>query len=452
MNSIRKRLLRWLLIGQLLAVVLTGTITFYYVRGELEDLFDDRLRQLAYSIPTEGNFVPAEPLPLTNIQDDDDDFVIQIWRDDGTMLLHLNRSEGTPVLATEGFSNHLAHGMLWRSFVLRRGDKLVQASQPFSDRLEMSTGVALGAIAPVVVLVLVLGILVRISVNYGLSPLHTLTRALGKRRPFAMDPLASEGLPDEVMPLVLVLNNLLERLDVALQGQRKFVADAAHELRTPLAAVQLQTQLLQKIDDAEERQQALLQIRAGTARASHLVQQLLTLARLEPEDWQRPFTDVDLSALIKEVVAEQSQPALNRQIDLGVAEDEAVTLNGDSESLRIMLGNLIDNALRYTPNGGQVDVTLRQTEGTAVVEILDNGPGIPVTEQKRVFARFYRRPGTFEIGSGLGLAIVQEVVSRHQGEVTLAERENSPGLKVTVRLPLKRENLTELDTLPNGHC
>ncbi|MDY0189214.1 MAG: ATP-binding protein [Desulfuromonas sp.] len=436
MNSIRKRLMRWLLIGQLLAVVLSGTITFFYVRGEIEDLFDDRLRQLAYSIPTHGNFVPTEQLPLTEVQNDDDDFVIQIWQDDGTMLLHRNRSEGTPALAPEGFSNHFHDAMLWRSFVLRRGDKLVQASQPFSDRLEVSTSVALRAIVPIVTLIFILGILVRISVNYGLSPLNTLTKALEKIRPYSLEPLSSKGLPDEVIPLVLVLNDLLTRLDTALHSQRKFVADAAHELRTPLAAVQLQTQLLQKVSDADERQQALLQIRAGTARATHLVQQLLTLARLEPEDLQRPFASTDLSALIKSVVSEQAQAAMARQIDLGVSEDQPIAINADAESLRVMLSNLIDNALRYTPPGGQVDVAVRHLGWAVQLEVVDNGPGIPAAERKKVFDRFYRRPGTNTNGSGLGLAIVQEVVTRHHGKIALTTAKSGHGLQITITLPL----------------
>lgn len=441
MNSIRKRLLRLLLIGQLLAVILAGTIIFFYVRSELENLFDERLYQLAHSIPAKDDFISHAPLALIKTKEEDD-FVIQIWQDDGTMLLHLNRQDGTPLLAAEGFSNHMGNGVLWRSFMLRRGDRLVQASQPLSDRLEVSTGVAMGATAPVVILILVLGILVRISVNYGLSPLNTLTNALSKRRPYALEPLQHEGLPDEVMPLVLVLNNLLERLDVALQGQRKFVADAAHELRTPLAAVQLQAQLLQKSYDTRQQQEVLAQIRAGIARASHLVQQLLTLARFEPEDWERPLAAVDLSALVKSVVSEQVQFALRRNIDLGVSYDEPVTINGDAESLRIMLGNLIDNAVQYTSEGGRVDVALRRNGLAAQLEVIDNGPGIPATERQQVFARFYRRLGSCRVGSGLGLAIVQEVVTLHRGEIALGERENGHGLKVTIRLPLD-QNLLE---------
>ena len=251
-----------------------------------------------------------------------------------------------------------------------------------------------------------------------------------------MEPLPSEDLPDEVLPLIVVLNDLLQRLDNALHSQRKFVADAAHELRTPLTAVQLQTQLLQRISDPGERQQALAQIRAGTARASHLVQQLLILARMEPEEWERPFIAVDLSALIKSVISEQAQFASTRQIDLGFTDDEPVSILGDSESLRIMLGNLIDNALRYTPEGGEVDVALHKTGEIVSLEILDNGPGIPPAERELVFSRFHRSPGTKGLGSGLGLAIIKEVISRHRGEISLSGRENSKGLKVTIRLPL----------------
>jgi len=450
MNSIRKKLLRWLLISQLLAASLAGVITFFYVRSEIEDMFDDRLRQIAYSVPTAGNFVlPVSP-QLNSLRDDDDDIVIQIWGDNGALLLQLNRREGTPGLAAEGFSNHWSKGKFWRSFVLRHGERLVQVSQPFSARLEVSTGVAMGAIAPVLVLVVVLGLLVWISIGQGLRPLTQLTAALRYRRPYSLEPLADDYLPDEIQPLVSALNELLERLGEALDGQRKFIADAAHELRTPLAAVQLQAQLLQRVQNKEDRIQALAQIRAGTDRASHLVHQLLTLARMEPEDWQRPFAPVDLSALMKSVVGEQAAAALSREIDLGVGRDEPLVISGDAESLRVMLGNLVDNAVRYTPPGGRVDVSLKKATGFARFEVMDTGKGIPAAERSQVFARFYRRPGTQELGSGLGLAIVQEVVVRHGGKILLAEGDNGIGLKVVVDLPID-EGAKAPGTIPNPH-
>ncbi|PNU20516.1 hypothetical protein C2E25_07295 [Geothermobacter hydrogeniphilus] len=436
MNSMRKRLLRWLLLGQLLAVVLCCIVSFLYVRNELEDLFDDRLRQLAYSVPVSGDFELPSPPPLTNLQDDDDDFVIQVWDENGTLLHHLNRKEGTPSLAEEGFSTHFSHNMLWRSFVLRQGERLIQTSQPFSDRLEMTTGIAVGAIAPVLLLILVLGGIIWISVRRSLRPLTMLTEQLRQRRPLALNPLPEQALPDELHPLVQALNGLLGRLKGALDGQRRFVADAAHELRTPLTAVSLQAQVLQLARSDEERTRALRQVREGIERASHLVHQLLTLARLEPEDQQRPFEQVDLCTLVKEVVAEQAPVAVKRDIDLGVSECEPAVLGGDAEGLRVLLGNLLTNAIRYSPVGGQVDVRLRREADQVGLEVADSGPGIPLAERERVFERFYRRLGSEGTGSGLGLAIVREIVTRHRGTIELTDVERGTGLRVSVRLPL----------------
>lgn len=437
MTSIRKNLLRWLIWGQLLAVTLTGTVTFFYVRSELEGLFDDRLKQLAHSIPTSSAAIEVTAPTLKNVDfDDDDDFEIQIWSADGKLLQRINPQETSPALSEIGYSSHWSHGMYWRSFVLKRGDRLIQTSQPYSDRLELSTDVAIGAIAPVCVLILVLGGLVWVSVGRGLRPLTDLARDLNQREPESLRPLKAEGLPQEVLPVVNALNRLLGKLEAAIESQRNFVNDAAHELRTPLAAVQLQAQLLQRAASAEDRTQALGEIRAGTARASHLVQQLLTLARMEPGNSYRLIETVDLSILMKTVVAEHADVAAQKQLDLGVCQDEALTLQGNYDGLRIMLRNLIDNAIRYSPPGGRVDVSLTKTDSKAKLEVLDSGPGIPAAERELVLRRFYRHPGNQETGSGLGLPIVQEVVSRHGGELVLGEGDGGQGLRVIVSFPL----------------
>lgn len=434
MNSIRKQLLRWLLIGQLVAVILTSGLTYLYVRGELAHLFDDRLRQLANSVPMFGAY---QPPPVSSRLEDDDDFVIQVWQLDGERILHVNRKEGAPALANEGYSTHFSGGMLWRSYALKRADRFVQASQPYSDRVEMTTEVALGAIAPVLVLIAVLGVLVWVGVGPGLRPLDRLTDDIHQRRPNALDPISEENIPQEVQPLVNALNQLLQRLGLALESQRKFIADAAHELRTPLTAVKLQAQLLARTNNDADRKEALDQVRAGTERASHLVHQLLTMARLEPDDWQRPFVAVDLSALLKTVIREHTPAALRKQIDLGISRDAEIVIAGDAESLRVMCSNLVDNAIRYTPEQGQVDVRLFVAENSACLEIEDTGPGIPAAARKQVFERFYRQAPNGELGSGLGLAIVREVVARHRGSVELSAREQGDGLRVIVRLPLQ---------------
>lgn len=441
MKSIRKRILSWLLIGQLLAATLAGAITFIYVRGEFEDLLDARLVQLAYSVSTEGQPVipPYSPINRWDDEDEDDDFIIQVWQDDGTLVLRGASEDGYPDLSKEGFSSLESGGKLWRNFVLLRGNRFVQVSQPHSDRMEVCSEVALGAVTPVLVMIMVFSGVIWISVSYGLRPLENIARAISTRQPYSLDPLPlDKSLPEEVRLLVEALNTLLRRLSLSMEGQRKFIADAAHELRTPMTAVQLQAQLLQRATGEKEREQALRQIRLGTARASHLIHQLLTLARLEPEDWHRPFTTVNLSQIMKFVVSEHVPFAVSKEVDLGVAHDDPVSIKGDAESLRIMIGNLIDNAVRYTPSGGRVDVSLRRTDHQVQIEIQDNGPGIPEAERSHVFERFYRRPNSKESGSGLGLAIVHEIVVRYQGQVILGEGQDNRGLKVTVMLPVDR--------------
>jgi len=293
----------------------------------------------------------------------------------------------------------------------------------------------------VLVLLLVLGGIIWIRVARSLRPLTRLTAQLRQRRPFALDSLPEQGLPEELQPLVEALNELLGRLHDVFEGQRRFIADAAHELRTPITAVRLQAQVLQLARRDEERTQALQQVRAGIARASHLVSQLLTLARLEPGGQAPAFELVDLGTIVKEVVAEQAPAAVKRNIDLGVSECEPVVLCGDPEGLRVLLGNLLTNALRYSPAGGRVDVVLRRESEQARLDVVDNGPGIPPAERERVFERFYRRPGSEGDGSGLGLAIVREIVARHLGAIELTDVERSSGLRVSVRLPFDTDQI-----------
>lgn len=440
MISIRKQLLRWLLVGQLLAIIVTGSISFLYVRSELEDLFDDRLRQLAYSVPVNASALPAPPPRLNNMFEDEDDFVIQIWNGEDGLLLHLNKEEGSPGQTEVGFSTHTSGGTRWRSFVLKRDHLHVQVSQPFDDRLEMSLNISLAATAPILILIVALGGLVWIAVGKSLAPLTAIAVSLDRQGPISLAPLPLDNLPSEILPLAKALNNLLERLGQAMEVQRKFTADAAHELRTPITAVHLQAQLLERCQNSEERAELLAQLRSGIERSGHLVQQLLSLARVEPDKWERPFAKVDLKALLGQVVAGLTPAALHRKIDLGINHSEHLYVFGDVESLRVMFSNLIDNAIRYSNPGGRVDVSLSGEATTNQVVIQDQGPGIPAAERQQVFNRFYRRSQINGSGTGLGLAIVREVVNQHQGTIELQDGENNRGLKVIVSLPPAADN------------
>ncbi len=312
----------------------------------------------------------------------------------------------------------------------------MQLAQPLSVRNRLAANVALRTLWPLIVLLPLLGVAVWAVVGRGLAPLRRVTRALDTRHPEALDPLPDARLPLEVQPLVRALNGLLERLAAALDTQKAFVADAAHELRTPLAAVQIQAQLVGRAHDDATRSEALADLQAGITRATRLAEQLLALARSEP-DGRAAANTVDLDALLHDCVAVYAPLAQERGVDLGIEASEPASVSGDAEALRVLLNNLIDNATKYTPDGGRVDVCLRVDAGHPVVQIADSGPGIPADERERVFDRFYRvgagvdRARTDVAGSGLGLAIVRRIALQHHANVTLGDSQ-AGGLLVTV--------------------
>jgi len=299
----------------------------------------------------------------------------------------------------------------------------------------------LRTLLPLAALIPFLGVLIWYAVGRGLRPLATMSRAVAKRQPDAMAPLAETGLPEELRPLAGSLNALLARLDDALNAQRRFTADAAHELRTPLAALKLQVELVERAPDDGARGAALAELEEGVDRASHLVEQLLAMARLEPEALARNFGDCDLVAIAKDVIVARATLAADRKIDLGLARSATVRARGDAASLSMLLANLLDNALRYTPEGGRIDVAIDDDAGHAIFSVADTGPGIPASERERVFDRFHRgaHAGADQNGSGLGLSIVKRIADAHGATVALDSGAEGRGLVARVCFPLASE-------------
>ena len=434
MSSIRRQLLVWLLAGLALAVVAAGARIYVQTLAEANELFDYHLRQMAASLPSDA-FGPLPPSSTRQLEAEDG-LVVQIWDRNGLQLYFSRPASKLPQRAELGFSTvETPHGS-WRVFSALEQNNVVQVAQPMSLRRDLAAGMALRALVPLLLLLPVLGILIWLTIGRGLQPLARITTALGQRTPDTLAPLPLDRLPLEVRPLVHALNDLLGRLGRALDSQKAFVADAAHELRTPLTAVQLQIQLAERAKTDAEREAAFAQLKQGQARAAHLVQQLLTLARQEPGVAPQLHAPVDLAALARLVVSEYAPLAADRNIDLGLSREAPARIVGDFEALRVMLGNLVDNAIRYTPAGGVVDLALDLRDHAAVVEISDTGPGIPQEDRARVFDRFYRREATQVSGSGLGLAIVKNIAERHRAVVALGNREPAPGLRVSVTFPL----------------
>ena len=433
MSSIRRRLLVWLLLGLSVTTLVAAYAVYARTRVEAEEIFDYQLQVMAASFPNEG-LGPAI-VPPADEADAGDVVVVQIWDQNGAQV-YLSRP-GSPVLhrVELGYSTVRTGRGNWRVFNTIVGGKFVQVSQSMGAREELAAGLALRTMLPLLILLPVLIGLIWITVGRGLQPLDEIAAALKRRTEDVLEPLPADRVPAEVKPLVVALNDLLGRLGGALDVQRTFIADAAHELRTPLTAVRLQLQLAEGAANDAERAAAFTQLRCGTERAARLVQQLLTLARNEPGAAARPRATVDISGIARQVVAEQAPIAEAHGLDLGLSAAGAVLTLGDADALQTMLGNLVDNAIKYTPRGGVIDVAVTASDGHATWVVTDSGPGIPDAERARVFDRFYRHETAGTTGSGLGLAIVQRVAQRHGATVELAAAPDGHGLKVTVHFP-----------------
>ncbi|KMQ81081.1 Sensory histidine kinase QseC [Candidatus Burkholderia pumila] len=432
MQSIRRALLIWLLALVIVGVGFAGWLIYRQALVEANALFDYQLQQIAAALPSE----PFSGV-LTSRSESDEGVVIQIWNRNGVLMYYSHRRVPLAPHAELGFSTETTPRGEWRVYSAIVGDNVVQLAQPLSIRNCVAAGVAWRTLWPLVLLLPLLGFAIWVIVGRGLAPLQRVTRALDTRHPDALDPLSDKRLPQEVRPVVRALNALLSRLSTALDTQKTFVADAAHELRTPLAAVQIQAQLVARAQDDATRREALGDLHEGIARATRLAEQLLALARSEP-DSKGVTTNVDLHALLDDCVRAYVLVAQERGVDLGIESSEAASVIGDADALRVMFNNLIDNATKYTAKGGCVDVSLKVKDAHPVVEISDTGPGIPQEERERVFDRFYRvgegaeRARTDMAGSGLGLAIVRRIAEQQGARVELHESA-AGGLRAVVR-------------------
>jgi two-component system OmpR family sensor kinase len=428
MRSIRRELLLWLLLGLVVAVAAAATSTYYQARREAKELFDYQLKQIALAVSNEALPLP----PQANDDEHDEDFAIQVWDKNQKLLYSSRPGVEIPSQLEPGYTNVTTHPGHWRVFGVRAHGRLVQVAQRLSVHEELAAAMAFRVVAPLLVVLPLLGALVWLTVRRGLRPLTSVTSAVRVRTPAALQPLPESDLPEEVQPLVHALNDLLARLGRAIAVQRGFIADAAHELRTPLTAVQLQLELARWATNAEEREAAFEDLQRGVSRAIHLVSQLLSLARQDPEATELLLQPTDLSEIARLVVAEQTPLAIAKQIDVGISDAVDSVIQGDPEALRVMLGNLVDNAIRYSPSGGRVDVAVTHTDGHAVLAVQDAGPGIPASDRGRVFDRFFRGHELDVPGSGLGLAIVKSIADRHHATIGLDSGPGGRGLLISI--------------------
>ena len=453
--SLKRRLVLGILGAVTLIWLLTALVSFLDARSEINKLLDAHLAQSASLLLVQSSSL------LEQDDDDDDDeileqfddidtehvplqhrysrqVVFQIWWRGRRLLLHSVHAPNQRLAKREeGFSDSDFAGERWRVFSSwdDSGRLLIQIGERRAARDKIAHEIGEHLLQPVLFALVVLAAIIWFSIGRGLRPLTTLSGQVAQRDPANLAPLAATNAPSEVMPLVYSLNRLLARVSESLESERRFTADAAHELRTPLAALRAQAQVALGAADDIQRQHALQQVIVGCDRAAHLVEQLLTLARLEPAQPTASWCSFDLHALAASVIGDLAPQAWASQIELELEPGSALNIRGEPALLRVLLRNLIDNAIRYSPQDSTVSIAVGLLAGRPTLSVSDQGPGLTAQEQARVWQRFYRVLGNSAPGSGLGLSIVKRIAEIHAATIDLGPAAQGRGLRVTVSFP-----------------
>lgn len=464
--SIRK----FLLVNLLLAITITTTLTaignYYLDQKDIQEHLDTLMTISALSYQAlmgddlHQRHLAALQASLNNIpkkihyfyqnrylndlppQTYSNKFNFQVWDKDGNLLLHSANNHQTPFFsAKEGFSDHTFSGDNWRVYSTTNDKTQIKITlaERYDTRNELGHRIAQDDLYIMLLTFPLSGLLIWIIISRGLDSLSRVASEVANRAPANLEPVNIEAVPEEIKPLVDELNKLFYRLHEGFEREKRFAADAAHELRTPLAAIKAQAQVALNIQDLSEKNRALEKLISSVNRSAHIVQQLLTMSKLLPETRTPHDEDiVDLVKITREVLTMLAPSAIERQIDIEFEhEANSLELSGNATALSILIRNLVDNAIRYTYEGGQINVNVyTRAKNSLVLEVRDNGPGIPETLRTRVFERFYRVLGNKSPGSGLGLAIVKQIVDLYGGKIELDTPTDHTGLIVRCVFPL----------------
>ncbi|HSY26238.1 MAG TPA: ATP-binding protein [Burkholderiaceae bacterium] len=438
--SLQFRLALVLAIVIAIAAVIAGAMGFQSAFRDANELQDDQLREIAAMV--DGNLLKLGQIdPVTRSEEEDPESHVAFQLlDDAANANETSTESGVafPHGLQNGLQTVTANHQDWRVFVkpLHSGKRLAIGQQT-AVRDEIAEHAGMRTIMPMMFLIPFLILLVIVVLRILLAPINKLSREIDRRAQMDTVPLDERGLPTELKPFVASINHMLQRLEAAMDQQRRFVADAAHELRSPLTALSLQVENLAINELPAEARIQLNAMNSGLMRARTLVGQLLLLARAQLARPSLPSAIV-LQSIAREVFEDIMPFAETKQIDLGLAQGSEVRVMANAVDLNTIIRNLVDNAIRYSAPNSRVDVRLFEQGKWAVVEVQDTGPGIPESEYSKVFDPFYRLPGNTESGSGLGLSIVKSIVSRLSGEVSMSgdSLQHASGSTFIVKLPI----------------
>lgn len=457
-TSIRKRLIVSLL--TLVAITFLATISKNYIdtRSEIQDLMDAQLSQSAHVllalsthelyeqlafVDQNGSQTNEEPVPMhTHEHKYEQEIDFQLWTMDGRLA---SRSEHMPKILmgneNDTFIDRNIDGKDWRIYSINNDDRTiqVQVAQQHLSRDELSNSISIRLITLLALVLPVLAFLIYVTVGNALKPLNKIAAEIANRRSESLEPIDVSDAPVESHAMISALNDLFGRLQKAIENITLFTANAAHELRTPLAVQKIHAQVALQSTTEEGRNEALNEIVHSVEHATTLVDQLLTLSRLDPHGELNKDDYVNVCDVTESVLADLAPTTIAKNIELGLDAPESCIVRGRKGLINILVRNLVENAIRHTPTGGKIDVSVHASGGYTTLTISDNGPGIPAEEREYVFERFYRSQDNEQIGTGLGLSMVKRIIEIHNAEIHLSD---SPlgGLQVEVRFELAKKN------------
>lgn len=437
MYSLKRRLLVGLIFVLTLTSFCTGLAMYFTIQTEVDRLLDNSLKQVALSYQ---NLHPADLLSLrSGALAKDQNLVVQVYDPISGFKFISRKMDFLPIADRVGFSNLSIEGKSWRIYTAQNPlGQIIEVAQPNIVRSDTAVQAAKNVLLPLLIMMLLVGLVIWLIVGKGFSALSATAKAIEHRSPASLAPLPMKGLPIEISPLVKALNLLLSQLDDSLKAQKRFASDAAHELKTPLTALAMQVQLVQRAKTEEARNKALSMLKEGIKRADRLINQLLTMTRLDPENRSKSLLPLDLHALAQSVVEELSPIAAKKNIEIKANGNSPVIVVGNEDALRLLINNLCDNAIRYTQDSGHIQINTSVEHDKAEIEVSDDGPGIPETERERIFERFYRAEGTRTIpGTGIGLAIVRRVAEIHGGHPYVSTGINGKGASFRIEFPAR---------------
>ena len=446
-KSIRYFLLISLLISITLASAINGVGNYLLDEKVIQPFLDSQLMRVSSMVDLLYQTTQSNPQSRSALTDYlvtrqpiiGEKFFFQVWDKNGTLIMHSPTKMQISLKDVPlGFSDQFIHNNDWRiySYYDNQREVTVSVAELYNLRRELADDIAHSNANILLITYPVFGILVWLIITFALRSVVRVTSEISNRASTYLEPVELEEIPVEIKPLVAELNQLFTRLKLAFERNKRFAADAAHELRTPLAALKTHVQVALKSDNDVDKSKAMQKVIESVNRSSHVVAQLLTLSRLGEEESLTDIKPLDLHRLATEIIAYLAPQALEKdiEIELSPAPAESIVLGSDT-ALGILIRNIVDNAIRYTPPKGEVKVSIIDTGSQIIFRVTDTGPGIPIELRERVFERFYRILGTKATGSGLGLAIVSQISALHHAEITIGTPANGIGLQFDVAFP-----------------